>query len=105
MIKRCFCQPVEQNSEDYQDFLRNYFIFPEGLDFFSFTVYDITVNEIRSVEGNALTWRSGMIDFDEEIAKFEPSLEIEQAEEAIIHNDLSDIMDLIEQVMKEKGNR
>lgn len=45
-----------------------------------------------------------MIDFDEEIAKFEPSLEIEQAEEAIIHNDLTDITDLMEQLLKEKSN-
>ena len=32
-----------------------------------------------------------MIDFDEEIAKFQPSLEIDQAEEAIFKNDMTDI--------------
>ncbi len=46
-----------------------------------------------------------MIDFEEEIAKFQPSLEIEQAEEAIIQNDLSDMTDFIKQLLKEKSNR
>ena len=46
-----------------------------------------------------------MIDFDEEILKFQPSLEIEQAEETILHNDLSDVTDLIEKVLKLKNDR
>lgn len=46
-----------------------------------------------------------MINFDEEVAKFQPSLEIEQAEEAIYNNDLTDITDLIEKVLQEKSTR
>ncbi len=44
-----------------------------------------------------------MINFDEEIAKFQPSLEVDQAEEAIFNNDLTDITDIIETIVKEKG--
>ena len=42
-----------------------------------------------------------MIDFEEELKKFKPSLEIDQAEEAIHKNDLQDMMDIVEQMMKE----
>ena len=34
-----------------------------------------------------------MINFDEEIKKFQPSLEVDQAEDAIYKNDLRDVMD------------
>ena len=34
-----------------------------------------------------------MINFDEEIQKFQPSLEVEDAEDAIYNNDGSDITD------------
>lgn len=42
-----------------------------------------------------------MINFDEEIAKFQPSLEVEQAEDVIQNNDLADITDLIKSMIKE----
>ena len=42
-----------------------------------------------------------MINYEEEIAKFKPSLEINQAEEAIYKNDLRDIADIMEDLMKE----
>jgi hypothetical protein len=46
-----------------------------------------------------------MINFDEEIAKFQPSLEVEQAEDVINNNDLSDITDIIKTMIKDlKGN-
>lgn len=48
-----------------------------------------------------------MINFDEEIKKFHPSLEIEEAEDAIYNNDVSDITDImIEMVngLKETNN-
>ena len=32
-----------------------------------------------------------MINFDEEVKKFRPTLEVDQAEDAIYHNDLKDI--------------
>ena len=42
-----------------------------------------------------------MINFDEEIAKFQPSLEVEQAEDVINNNDLTDITDIIKNIVKE----
>lgn len=42
-----------------------------------------------------------MINFEEEIAKFQPSLEVEQAEEVINSNDLKDIADIIKNMMKD----
>ena len=36
-----------------------------------------------------------MINFDEEIQKFQPSLEVEDAEDTIYNNDVPDITDLI----------
>jgi hypothetical protein len=42
-----------------------------------------------------------MINFDEEIKKFQPSLEVDEAEDAIYQNDLRDVMDLIEEITKE----
>ena len=42
-----------------------------------------------------------MINFDEEIEKFQPSLEIEQAEDVINNNDLTDITDILKELLKE----
>ena len=36
-----------------------------------------------------------MIDFEEELKKFHPSLEVEDAEEAIFGQDLTDMADLL----------
>lgn len=44
-----------------------------------------------------------MINFDEEIEKFQPSLEIEQAEDVIYNNDLTDISDILKELLK--GNK
>ena len=41
-----------------------------------------------------------MINYEEELAKFQPSLEIDEAEEAILHNDLTDISDIIELIVR-----
>ncbi len=41
-----------------------------------------------------------MIDFNEEIARFQPSLEIDQAEEAIFSNDMTDLSDVIDTIIK-----
>ncbi|MFV0341555.1 MAG: hypothetical protein ACK5JH_01495 [Anaerocolumna sp.] len=46
-----------------------------------------------------------MINFDEEIAKFQPSLEVDQAEDAINNNDLTDMTDIINNMMKEIKNK
>lgn len=46
-------------------------------------------------------WYNIMIDFDEEIKKFQPSLEVDDAEEAIYNNDVPDITDLIAKIMED----
>ena len=50
-------------------------------------------------------WYKIMIDFDEEIKKFKPSLEVEDAEEAIYSNDVPDIADLINKIIAGKSNK
>lgn len=42
-----------------------------------------------------------MINFEEEIQKFQLSLDIDQAEDAIYQNDLTDVTDIIQDIMKE----
>ena len=44
-----------------------------------------------------------MIDFEEELKKFQPSLEVEDAEEAIYNHDMTDI--LKEMMREAKKNR
>lgn len=47
-----------------------------------------------------------MINFEEEINKFHPSLEIEEAEDAIYNNNISDITDVMIQMVEElKGEK
>ncbi len=41
-----------------------------------------------------------MIDFDEEIARFKPSLEVESVEDAIVKADLTDMTDIMMELMK-----
>ena len=44
-----------------------------------------------------------MINFEEELKKFEPSLEVEDAEDAIYNQDLTDMADLLVKMIKESG--
>ncbi|MCH5273960.1 MAG: hypothetical protein J1E35_09830 [Lachnospiraceae bacterium] len=46
-----------------------------------------------------------MLNYEEELAKFQPSLEIDQAEEAILNNDLTDLSDLLAQVVTGKQEK
>ena len=46
-----------------------------------------------------------MIDFDEEIKKFKPSLEVEDAEDAIYNNDVPDITDLINKIVEDISDK
>ena len=46
-----------------------------------------------------------MINFDEEIKNYEPSLEIEEAESAIYSHDLTDVTDIIAQLLREQDKR
>ncbi|MDR2044649.1 MAG: hypothetical protein LBQ15_09855 [Clostridium sp.] len=42
-----------------------------------------------------------MINFEEELKKFRPSLEVGEAEEAIYNQDMTDIADLLVKIVKE----
>lgn len=42
-----------------------------------------------------------MINFEEELKKFQPSLEVEEAEEAIYSHDLTDMTDILREMLKE----
>ena len=42
-----------------------------------------------------------MINFDEEIRKFQPCLEVSQAEDAIYKNDVKDITDVLEEMLQQ----
>ncbi len=42
-----------------------------------------------------------MLDFDEELKRFKPSLEVNQTEDAIYQNDLKDITDVVLQMTKD----
>ncbi|WP_268874767.1 hypothetical protein [Clostridium sp. Marseille-P3244] len=43
-----------------------------------------------------------MLDYEEELKKFKPSLEVEEIEDAVYQEDLSDMTDLLKQVMDQK---
>lgn len=43
-----------------------------------------------------------MINFEEEIAKYSPSLEISQAEEAVMSKGIVDVADIIEKILQDK---
>ena len=46
-----------------------------------------------------------MINFEEELKKFHPSLEVEDAEEAIYNQDLTDMADLLVKTIKESEEK
>lgn len=42
-----------------------------------------------------------MIDFDEELSRYKPSLEVEAVEDAIVKSDLTDMTDIMMELIKE----
>jgi len=44
-----------------------------------------------------------MLDFEEELKKFKPSLEVEDIESAVYQEDLSDMTDLLREVIDQTG--
>ena len=46
-----------------------------------------------------------MINFEEELKKFHPSLEVEDAEEAIYNQDMTDMADLLVKMIKESEEK
>jgi len=43
-----------------------------------------------------------VINFEEELAKFRPSREVEEAEDAIVNMNLKDMTDIMLEILKEK---
>ncbi len=41
-----------------------------------------------------------MLDYDEEVRKFEPSPELDEADDAIYKRDLRDVMDIVKELIK-----
>lgn len=42
-----------------------------------------------------------MIDFEQELSKFRPSMEVKEAEDAIQNRDLTDLTDILQEMMRE----
>ena len=46
-----------------------------------------------------------MINFDEELEKFQPSLDVEQVEDVVYNSNLTDVTDIVKELLQEtKGN-
>ena len=45
--------------------------------------------------------QSGMINFEKELKNFQPSLEVEEAEAAIYNHDLTDVTDIITEILRD----
>ena len=60
-----------------------------------YIVWDRCIWSVESRDGGM-----NMINFDEEIKRFKPALELDQAEDAIYNNDLKDIMDVMQEMMR-----
>ena len=43
-----------------------------------------------------------MLNYEEELMKFKPSLEVDEIEDAVYQEDLTDMTDLLKQVMDQK---
>ena len=43
-----------------------------------------------------------MLNFEEELKKFKPCLEVEELEEAVYQEDLTDMTDILKEVMQKK---
>ena len=43
-----------------------------------------------------------MLDYEKELKNFKPSMEVEEIEDAVYQEDLSDMTDLLKQVMDQK---
>lgn len=45
-----------------------------------------------------------MLDFEEELKKFKPSLEVEGIEDAVYQEEMTDVMDLLNKVVDQQKN-
>lgn len=46
-----------------------------------------------------------MINFEEELKKFQPSMDIEQTQDAVYSNKYEDVTDVVKDLLKELGSR
>lgn len=46
-----------------------------------------------------------MIDFEEEIQRFKPSLDVEAVEDAIVKSDLTDMTDIMMEIIRERDGK
>ena len=46
-----------------------------------------------------------MIDFEEEIQRFKPSLDVEAEEDAIVKSDLTDMTDIMMEMIRERDGK
>ena len=46
-----------------------------------------------------------MIDFEEELKKFQPSIEVAEAEDAIQNRDLTDMVDILKEITMERKHK
>ncbi len=46
-----------------------------------------------------------MINYEEELKKFHPSLDVNEAEDAIYSRDLTDITDILKEMLQEENRR
>ena len=46
-----------------------------------------------------------MINFEEELKKFQPSMDIEQTQDAVYSNTYEDVTDVVKELLKELGSR
>lgn len=46
-----------------------------------------------------------MINFEKELSNYQPSLEVDEAEEAIYNNDLTDLSDILDKILKDRKSR
>lgn len=67
----------------------------------NFNKQNFVIKEEESSQGKG----AYMINFDEEIEKFQPSLEVEQAEDVIISNNLTDVSDILKELLKDNKDK
>ena len=46
-----------------------------------------------------------MINYDEEIKKFQPILDVDEAEGAIYSRDMTDVIDILKEILQENGQK
>ncbi len=82
-------------------FLRKVLIFFAGIGIVIECIVALVFCQGSECERNGRT----MINFEKELSTYQPSLEVDEAEEAIYNNDLTDISDILDKILKDKKNQ